>query len=58
MNRNFRFREYDFLSSLSLTSLTSLTSLVNEMYFSFVIGSTEIEPSNAMAISLMIKCES
>jgi len=46
-----QFRESDF-------SAISLTCFVNKMYFSLVIGNTSILPSNALAISMMIKCES
>jgi len=49
MNRNFIWRS-DF-------SEVSLTFFVNEIYFSFVINNS-ILPSYAVAMSLIIKCES
>jgi len=49
INRNFT---QVFLSLF----LVFLTFFVNEIYFSFVIGSKSTCPSYAVAISLMIKC--
>ena len=52
MNLNFTSFFWKFFSFLSL--MLSIC-LVNEIYFSFVIGSTSTCPSYAVAISLIIK---